>query len=94
MGLPGSYVHIPCGLSPLKVERPAESNHFKCGFRLPEYVPDSTGMADTAFGNGEGQHKLKICTNQKAHFKLCNKCHKLTLSVFLHKTPTAVFKQS
>lgn len=96
MGLHVSYIHrlFPVGWTLWKL-RPAESNHFTCGFRLSEYVSDCTGMADTAFnGNGEGQHKLKIWTEQKGHFKLCNKCHKLTLSVLLHKTPTAVFKQS
>lgn len=82
------------GLSPLEVGRPAESNHVKCGFWLSEYVPDWTGMAHTAFGNGEGQHKLKMCTEKKGHFKLCNKWHKLTHSVLLHKTAIAVFKPS
>ena len=48
---------------------PAKSNHFRWVFRLSDYGPDSVpDVADAASGNGE--HKTKIRTEQKGHFKL------------------------
>lgn len=36
-----------------------------------QYGPDSArGMADSTSGNGGGEQKMEICTEQKGHFKL------------------------